>query len=210
MLGEKYKITKTIDHTKDRILLESARLFALSGYHAVSMRDIAKAVNIQSGSIYNHYSSKQGILDAILDKCIELYLIYYDRLDRANEKVESIEEMIHNMFYELREVNSLFTYYGFAVANNLKFENEKARKLSYDTIFLEGKKRIKNNFDQGIEKGMIHPFSTEVITDIIMNTAMIGIELRLGEAEGVYFELEIEQKYAILETFLIQAAKAGI
>jgi AcrR family transcriptional regulator len=43
----------------------AARLFSERGFHATSMRDIAKAVGMLSGSIYYHFASKDEMLLAI-------------------------------------------------------------------------------------------------------------------------------------------------
>ena len=56
--------------TKECILNESLELFSVSGYEAVSMRDIGKAVGIRESSIYKHYSGKQAILDEIVAKAM--------------------------------------------------------------------------------------------------------------------------------------------
>lgn len=57
--------------TKDKILDVSIDLFSRYGYDGVSIRQIAGEVGIRESSIYNHYSSKQSILKAILDCYIE-------------------------------------------------------------------------------------------------------------------------------------------
>ena len=53
--------------TKERIFDEAISLFAQKGYTETTMRDIAKAVDIQAGSIYNHFSSKDELLSAVLE-----------------------------------------------------------------------------------------------------------------------------------------------
>lgn len=57
--------------TKDKILDVSIDLFSEYGYDGVSIRQIAGEVGIRESSIYNHYSSKQAILKAILDYYVE-------------------------------------------------------------------------------------------------------------------------------------------
>lgn len=52
---------------KEKILDRSIDLFSQFGYDRVSMRQIAKEVGIKESSIYNHYKSKESILDEILD-----------------------------------------------------------------------------------------------------------------------------------------------
>ena len=57
--------------TKEKIFGTALRLFATSGVENVSMRDIADAVGIKAASIYNHYASK----DEIVEAC---YAYYHD------------------------------------------------------------------------------------------------------------------------------------
>ncbi len=47
----------------DRRILEAATaLFYDKGYHATTMREVAAAVGIKAGSLYNHYPGKQDLL----------------------------------------------------------------------------------------------------------------------------------------------------
>ena len=52
--------------TRDKIFNEATKLFSQQGYYAVSIRNIAKEVGIKQSSIYNHFGSKEEILDQIL------------------------------------------------------------------------------------------------------------------------------------------------
>ena len=52
--------------TKEEIVSCAIDLFSKKGYTDTSMREIAQAVQIQPGSIYNHFASKQEILEHIL------------------------------------------------------------------------------------------------------------------------------------------------
>ena len=51
-----------------RVLDAAARLFRDRGYVATTMRDIARQAGMKAGSIYYHYSSKEKLLDAVLDR----------------------------------------------------------------------------------------------------------------------------------------------
>lgn len=48
--------------TDERILDAAVRLFYEKGYHATTMREIAGAIGIKAGSLYNHYASKADVL----------------------------------------------------------------------------------------------------------------------------------------------------
>lgn len=54
-------------NTKDRILEAAIELFAEKGFGEVSVREITRAVGIKESSLYNHFLSKQQILDEIFD-----------------------------------------------------------------------------------------------------------------------------------------------
>lgn len=49
------------------IIKKAIELFSKKGCNGVSMREIAKGVGIRESSIYNHYKSKDEIIDSIFD-----------------------------------------------------------------------------------------------------------------------------------------------
>ena len=51
---------------RDLILERAADLFAKQGVSATTVREIAEAVGILSGSLYHHFASKDEIVDAIV------------------------------------------------------------------------------------------------------------------------------------------------
>jgi len=58
--------------TRERILLEAARLLRHQGYAATTLREIADAAGVKAGSIYYHFESKEEILGEVLDKGITI------------------------------------------------------------------------------------------------------------------------------------------
>jgi AcrR family transcriptional regulator len=53
--------------TRDKILYHSINLFAEKGFTDTSVREIAAAVGLRESSIYNHFPSKNAILEYILE-----------------------------------------------------------------------------------------------------------------------------------------------
>ncbi|PSF06052.1 TetR family transcriptional regulator [Marinobacter fuscus] len=57
---------------RGRLLHEAARLFREKGYERTTVRDLAAAVGIQSGSLFHHFRSKEDILKAVMVETIRL------------------------------------------------------------------------------------------------------------------------------------------
>jgi len=52
---------------RDELLRIAARLFAERGFKNTTVRDIADAAGILSGSLYHHFDSKESMVDELLD-----------------------------------------------------------------------------------------------------------------------------------------------
>jgi AcrR family transcriptional regulator len=63
--------TRKARETRAAILAAAARLFAERGFSDVSLREIAAAAGMQAGSVYYHFSSKDALLDAVLDTGVD-------------------------------------------------------------------------------------------------------------------------------------------
>ncbi|QSP94605.1 TetR family transcriptional regulator [Marinobacter salinisoli] len=57
---------------RGRLLNEAARLFRDKGYERTTVRDLAAAVGIQSGSLFHHFRTKEEILKAVMVETIHL------------------------------------------------------------------------------------------------------------------------------------------
>ena len=55
---------------RGRLLQASAHLFSSKGFERTTVRDLAAAVGIQSGSIFHHFRSKDDILRAVMEETI--------------------------------------------------------------------------------------------------------------------------------------------
>ncbi len=55
------------EDTKNKIIEAALTLFAARGYDAVSVGEIAAAVGIRAPSLYNHFTGKKAIFDAIVE-----------------------------------------------------------------------------------------------------------------------------------------------
>lgn len=87
--------------TKEKIIYESLRLFSIKGYDGVSMRDIAAAVGIKGASLYNHFSGKEDIFNAIFETMSSRY---ENAIATMNISQSNNEDMI-NMCMNISETD---------------------------------------------------------------------------------------------------------
>lgn len=59
------------ENTADRILDAAEKLFADYGFAGTAVRDIASAVDLNPASLYNHFPSKEGIYEAVIDRGLQ-------------------------------------------------------------------------------------------------------------------------------------------
>lgn len=65
---------------REVILERAADLFAKQGVAATTVREIAEAVGILSGSLYHHFASKDEIVDAIVAAFMDDLVTRYDKV----------------------------------------------------------------------------------------------------------------------------------
>ena len=76
---------------RGKLLDKAARLFREKGYERTTVRDIAAAVGIQSGSIFHHFSSKEDILKAVM---VEALVYFTEKLRDAIDTAQQPDEKL--------------------------------------------------------------------------------------------------------------------
>lgn len=87
---------------KGKLLAQAAQLFRAKGYERTTVRDLAAAVGIQSGSIFHHFKSKEEILKAVMEEVI-VYNTYVMRM-QLSEASSPKEEVLALITCELESI----------------------------------------------------------------------------------------------------------
>jgi len=87
-------MTETVAVSRREELLQiAARLFAERGFRNTTVRDIADAAGILSGSLYHHFDSKESMVDEILQTFQRELFAAYDEIlasdQTARQKIEA-------------------------------------------------------------------------------------------------------------------------
>ncbi len=79
---------------RDELLAIAAKLFAERGFKNTTVRDIADAAGILSGSLYHHFDSKEAMVDELLDSFQTALWEEYDAIESSDrsprQKLEAV------------------------------------------------------------------------------------------------------------------------
>jgi len=67
-------MTRTVkkpDERRDEIIMAARHLFQTKDYEKATMQDIMKQLNIAKGTIYHYFSSKQDLLQAVINDMVD-------------------------------------------------------------------------------------------------------------------------------------------
>ncbi len=156
---------KPIDR-KTEIIAISAKLFKEKGYSAVTMRDIANALDIKAASLYNHIKSKQEILVLIIIEIAEEFTNKMNQIVNSEENtIQKLEKVIQlHIDITIRNPDEL------ASLNNdwMHLTNQEL------TYFVKMREDYEQNFRQIVKSGIankeIKNLNPEVIIFSMLST----------------------------------------
>ena len=110
--------------TAGRVLAASLKLFATSGYAAVSMREIAREVGLQVGALYNHFPTKQSILRKLMIAHLEELISAYQEQTVPTQPAKMLEAFARfHIRFHIDKPDEVFLAY--MELRNLEPENYK-------------------------------------------------------------------------------------
>ena len=85
--------SKSTEERRREIINAARHLFFTKGYEATSTTDIMKAVGIAKGTLYYHFSSKEEILDTLLEDIAD-HMVQRAMMVKENSDYSVVERMI--------------------------------------------------------------------------------------------------------------------
>ena len=85
--------------TKKRILETALELFAQNGYLGTSMNDVAGQLGFTKAALYKHYTSKQEILDKIVERMNKMDYERAESYEMPETEPDGFAEAYPNCFY---------------------------------------------------------------------------------------------------------------
>ncbi len=80
--------------TRAKILRETARLFALKGYHDTKLEEVLRAAQVTTGAFFHHFRSKEELGFAVLDRHMEKRRRRLQQLERKMPQAETDDPLV--------------------------------------------------------------------------------------------------------------------
>lgn len=150
--------------TKEKIFDISIDLFSQKGFDAVSVREIAREVGIRESSIYNHYKSKDAIMDSIFQYFKEELIKMRPPEARNLEKIDKITPEVFrqraNLTLNLFKNPKMEKI--FRIISSEQFRDERARIIVLQYLIHEPYSFSKKVLEIMVNKGTIDKIDPSV------------------------------------------------
>ncbi len=181
-------------NTREIILQEALNLFSNKGYSAVSMRDIATAVGIRASSIYHHFSGKQELFEALIQKANDvkdcLQTVFMNALSKAGT-VEEEAFVQAGVFFVTGYLQNIQVAPLLKVLECERFHNEDADRVWQELLIFAPLEHETNVFRMLRERG-------EIVDDIAAEELAVEYQAAIMLA---YFSGDIKQLQTQLQYF---------
>jgi TetR/AcrR family transcriptional regulator, transcriptional repressor for nem operon len=173
---------KRRNHSHDKIVSESLKLFSLKGYNNTSINDILSAVKMSKGGFYNHFKSKEELFAAVLSEARRVWRMQnLADLDKIDRQIDKVKKILVN--YRDRYLKDAIHFPGGCVFITLSVElDDQLPHLSSQLSdgFRRTKALIKGYLDKAKKKGEIRADISTVQVSEILFSGILGASVVYG------------------------------
>ncbi|HBU11702.1 MAG TPA: hypothetical protein DEB31_02915 [Clostridiales bacterium] len=197
--------------TQNKILDTATTLFALKGFKAVTLKEIAKKVGIKIASIYYYYEDKDALIEDILLRFGEVYEQANAWLHKKVKSAKTLDEMLDSLYdRDYSENISPILLFGMAMTIKEQHNHESARKYAFEYIYKGSINNVKESFDSLIESGEIPPSDTKTLATLFIFCVMAYNELSVFELAGIEPPIDNAKTFLGFKKLMKAALSQGI
>ncbi|MAM24392.1 MAG: TetR family transcriptional regulator [Rhodobacteraceae bacterium] len=189
------------DITGPRVRDAALRLFARTGYAAVSMRAIAAEVGVQAGALYNYTADKQSLLYELMrDHMVELLDAAQD--DEALPPEERLRRFVefHIAFHSRRPEEVFIAYMELRNLTPENFQRIEALRQRYE-------RRLERILRDGVESGDFSIGDTRIATFAVI-AMLTGVNVWFSEGGRLSLD-EVKTQYWTMVRKAVQREGPG-
>jgi len=92
--------------TRERIIGEAARFFALKGYHDTKLEEVLKAADVTTGAFFHHFQSKEDLGFAVIDSHMQKRLQHLEEIEQCMPPL-SVDDPLQRVFRRLEAIQEM-------------------------------------------------------------------------------------------------------
>jgi AcrR family transcriptional regulator len=158
---------------RDELLGIAARLFAERGFKNTTVRDIADAAGILSGSLYHHFDSKEAMVDELLDTFQTELWKEYDAIEASDLTPRGkLEAVVRASFDAIDHHHSEVAI----------FQNDAAHLITFERFAYLGERNNKFRtlwtglLEAGVESGELRSdLDVELVYRFLRDTVWVAV-----------------------------------
>ncbi|MEJ2619083.1 MAG: TetR/AcrR family transcriptional regulator [Candidatus Thiodiazotropha sp.] len=167
--------------TKERILATARELFHGRSYADVGIKEICSMANVQKGSFYHFFPSKQDLAMAVIDNMADDWANGFvaEAFDEDLPPMERLDYMVDAVYYWQKAAKNLEGRMPGCLFGNLALEvstRDEVIRARLNAIFEKASSRFHEALEQAIERGDI-PFLDTKATATAMLAYLEGVIL---------------------------------
>lgn len=155
--------------TKMKVFECAISLFKENGFENVTVQDIADCVGIRQSAVYNHFRSKQELLDTIYEFYSFYYLLNRPSLESLDPILRegSLFDIINSVHYEFDgDIRGKMLDITKIVHHRI-YVDSRARQLIKTLSFDEGVRYVEAVFQRAMDQGRIAPMDKHLMAIFI-------------------------------------------
>ncbi len=173
------------------IIIAAERLFAEEGFDGTSVRDIAKAANVNIAMISYYFGSKEKLLEALLLYRVSSMKLTLESVSQENiSPVEKMNKLIYTYVNRIHSNRCIYQILHFELSN-------KKRELNFKE-FIQLKKENLKFIEAIVKEGQEKGFYSNDINIALLPTIIIGSYIHFHMNKVYYVDLlllDTEEKY---------------
>jgi TetR/AcrR family transcriptional regulator len=155
---------------RQEILDAALELFSQSGYHNVSMNEIAEKSEFAVGTLYKFFSSKEDIYKSLmLENSNRFFNALMDALKQGDDEIETLRNLVRakrKVFMENAPVVRLYHAETKGAGYNVKAGMDADIRKKYDQV----QQAIAAVFEKGIKKKLFNKIAEPHILSVVLNS----------------------------------------
>jgi TetR/AcrR family transcriptional repressor of nem operon len=162
-----------ISNTRERIIDVAKERFHARGYADVGIKEICDNANIQKGSFYHFFPSKEDLALTVIDEFAEDWASGFvsEAFDPELAPMERIDFLIDAAYFWQKSVKEKNGRIPGCLFGNLALEmstKNDVLRAKLNAVFTLAKSRFKETLDEAVIKGEIKPLNTIVTAEAML------------------------------------------